>query len=213
MGETMRWTVTLGLTLTAGVAFAGGDNLNLSRGSLAKSAEFTVTYTLTPKNGSKETRAFRVEVSGERARLDYSDAALGPVRYLVNEKGVFFYIPASKAAQKMEMKGGIDQALNLAFSQVLSEMKGAARTGVANVSGQPTDVYKNPRTGTTIYIGKNPGFRLPVKMETSNAGGTVSLVASSIRLNAAIPGARFALPAGTQIIETKGAPAGLPGVK
>lgn len=209
----MRLTATLALITLASAALAGGETVRLTRASLAKSAEFVVTYTLTPKNGSKETRSFRVEVSGDRARLDYSDAALGPVRYLVNEKGVFFYIPANKAAQKMEMKGGIDQALNLAFAQVLSEMKGATKSGSAQVSGQPTDVYKNLRTGTTIYIGKNPGFRLPVKMETNNEGGTVSLVASSIRLNAAIAGGRFALPAGTQVIESKGTAAGLPGVK
>ena len=209
----MRLTTALTLVFLASAALASGEPLRLSRASLAKNAEFVVTYTLTPKNGSKETRAFRIEVSGDRARLDYSDSALGPVRYLVNEKGIFFFIPANKAAQKMEMKGGIDQALNLAFAQVLSEMKGAIRTGAANVSGQPTDVYKNPRTGTTIYIGKNPGFRLPVKMETKNEGGAVSLVASSIRLNATIVGTRFALPAGTQVIESRGGPAGLPGVK
>lgn len=189
------------------------DELKLTRASLAPSARFVVTYTLSPKNGSKDVRVFRVEVSGSRARLEYEDAALGRVRYLVNEKGAFFYIPASKAAQRMSLKGGIDQALGLAYAQVAAQMRGAKRVGTATVSGQPTDTYKNPRSGTTIYVGKAPGFRLPVKMETQNEGGRSTLLATEIRLNTAIPAARFALPPGTQVIDSKGAPGTLPGIK
>lgn len=200
--------------LAAGAARgARADELKLTRASLAPSARFVVTYTLSPKNGSKDVRTFRVEVSGNRARLEYEDAALGKVRYLVNEKGAFFYIPASKAAQKMEMKGGIDQALGLAYAQVATQMRGAKKSGTATISGQPTDIYKNARTGTVIYVGKSPGFRLPVKMETQNEGGRSTLLATEIRLNAAIPAARFALPPGTQVIDSKGAPGSLPGIK
>lgn len=185
----------------------------ISRSQLARSASFTVTSTLAPQGGSKEVQTFQVEVSGERARLDYRDAALGQVQYLVNEKGVFFFIPANRTAQRMGKTGGIEQALKLTFAQAVEQMRGAKKVGSATISGQPTDIYKNAMTGTTIYMGKKPGFRLPVKMEFRNEGGTRTLLASRIKLNIALPAGRFALPVGTQVIDTQGGPGGLPGVK
>lgn len=181
----------------------------LSRSSLAASARFTVTATLVPKNGKSESVVFQVEVSGNKARVDYSDAMLGQVRQVINEKGTFFYIPANKAAQKS--KATIEDGLKLVFQQATSEMRGAKKLGSERVSGIATDVYKNPRTGTTIYWGTTPGFTLPVKVELKNEGGSRTLLASKIQLGVKIPAERFSLPAGTQIIESQGSQS-LPGL-
>jgi outer membrane lipoprotein-sorting protein len=190
---------------------AATSALKLSRSSLASSARFTVTATLAPKNGKTEINRFQVEVSGINARVDYSDAMIGEVRYVVNEKGTFFYIPANKAAQKQ--KSSIEDGLKLVFAQAATEMQGAQKVGTASVAGIPTDVYRNPRTKTTIYLGTKPGFQLPVKVELKNEGGTRTLVASNIQLNIKIPAERFSLPAGTQFMESQAAPAGLPGTQ
>jgi membrane-bound lytic murein transglycosylase len=190
---------------------AATSALKLSRSSLASSARFTVTATLAPKSGKTEINLFQVEVSGNNARVDYSDAMIGEVRYIVNEKGTFFYIPANKAAQKQ--KASIEDGLKLVFAQAATEMQGAQKVGTASIAGIPTDVYRNPRTKTTIYVGTAPGFRLPVKVELKNEGGTRTLVASNIQLNIKIPAERFSLPAGTQFMESQGAPAGLSGTQ
>ncbi len=195
-------------------ASAASAQPTLSRKNLAKNASFTVTSTLLPNGGSKEVQTFRVEVSGDSARLDYADRFLGTVRYLANPKGIFFYIPANKTAQRQTTT--LEQALQLAFGQALSQIRGARPVGTATISGQPTDIYKSG--ATTVYVGKNPGFRLPVKVELTNEGGRRVLLASDITLNTPIPAARFALPPGTQLIEKQGGTGtgvsgGLPGVK
>jgi len=184
---------------------------SLSRASLAKSAQFTVTSTLAPQGAPAETQVFKVAVSGPKARLDYKDKTLGEVRYLVNEKGTFFFIPANKAAQKMNLK--IEDGLNTIFSQASQVLSGAKKSGTATVSGVACDVYKNAKTGSVLYLGTAPGFKLPVKMEIKNSGGVQQMQASGIKLNAAIPDAFFALPVGTQVIESQGGPGGLPGSK
>lgn len=186
-----------------------GKRATLSRANLAKTAQFTVTTVLAPKSGQKDTQVFQVAVSGEKARLDYKDRALGEVRYLVNEKGTFFFIPANKAAQKMNLK--IEDGLKTVFSQAGEVLAGAQKSGKATVSGIACDIYKNPRTGSVVYLGTTLGFTLPVKLEIRNAGGMQTMQATQIKLNGSIPSAHFALPVGTQVIETQGGPSGLPG--
>jgi hypothetical protein len=63
-----------------------------------------------------------------------------------------------------------------------------------------------------VYLGTAPGFRLPVKTVLANEGGTSTLLVSDIKLNIAVADSRFALPAGTQVIESKDAPGGMPGI-
>ena len=181
----------------------------LSRANLAKTAQFTVTTVMAPKSGPKDTQVFQVAVSGARARMDYKDKALGEVRYVVNEKGTFFFIPANKAAQKMNLR--IEDGLNTVFSQASEVLAGAQKTGKATVAGIACDIYTNPRTGSVVYLGTTPGFTLPVKLEIKNVGGVQTMQASQIKLNGSIPAAHFALPAGTQVIEGQGGPTGLPG--
>ncbi|WP_309684702.1 hypothetical protein [Armatimonas sp.] len=183
--------------------------LALSRANLAKTAQFTVTTVMAPKSGPKDTQVFQVAVSGAKARMDYKDKALGEVRYVVNEKGTFFFIPANKAAQKMNLK--IEDGLNTVFSQASEVLAGAQKTGKATVAGIACDIYTNPRTGSVVYLGTTPGFTLPVKLEIKNVGGVQTMQASQIKLNGSIPAAHFALPAGTQVIEGQGGPTGLPG--
>lgn len=180
-----------------------------SRASLAKSAQFTVTTVRAPKGGPKDTQVFQVAVSGIKARLDYKDQALGEVCYVVNEKGAFFFIPANKAAQKMNLK--IEDGLKTVFSQASDVLAGAQKTGKATVSGIACDVYTNARTGSVVYLGTTPGFTVPVKLEVKNAGGMQTMQASNIKLNGNIPAALFALPAGTQVIEGQAGAPGLPG--
>lgn len=183
--------------------------LALSRANLAKTAQFTVTTVMAPKSGPKDTQVFQVAVSGAKARMDYKDKALGEVRYVVNEKGTFFFIPANKAAQKMNLK--IEDGLNTVFSQASEVLAGAQKTGKATVAGIACDIYTNPRTGSVVYLGTTPGFTLPVKLEIKNVGGVQTMHSSQIKLNGSIPAAHFALPAGTQVIEGQGGPTGLPG--
>ena len=183
--------------------------LALSRANLAKTAQFTVTTVMAPKSGPKDTQVFQVAVSGARARMDYKDKALGEVRYVVNEKGTFFFIPANKAAQKMNLR--IEDGLNTVFSQASEVLAGAQKTGKATVAGIACDIYTNPRTGSVVYLGTTPGFTLPVKLEIKNVGGVQTMQASQIKLNGSIPAAHFALPAGTQVIEGQRGPTGLPG--
>jgi outer membrane lipoprotein-sorting protein len=179
----------------------------ITRASLAPSASFRVTQTLTPKESKGLTREYRFQVKGNKARLDYEDQAIGPVRYVANEKGVFFYIPGNKSAVKQTFKGGVEGALKLAFSQVSDQMSGAQKVGTATVNGQPTIIYKAPKTGALVYMGTRPGFRLPVKTVLSNEGGTSTVNVSEIKLNVALPDSLFALPAGTQIMDSGSAPA------
>ncbi|HVK06348.1 MAG TPA: hypothetical protein VM490_22955 [Armatimonadaceae bacterium] len=212
----MAALVSLGLVgrIEAQTAKAAATGAAVSRANLAKNAAFTVTSTLTPKGGSKVTQVYKVEVKGNNARLDYSDPAIGAVRYLANAKGVFFYIPSNNTAVKQTFKGGVDGALRVAFSQANEQLKSARKIGSATVSGQPTDIYKDARSGAIIYLGKKPGFRLPVKTVLANEGGTRTVTVTDIKLNPSIADARFALPAGTQIIDSQqGSPAvgGLPG--
>lgn len=199
--------VVAALALTISTASAQG--FQITRANLAKVASFTVTQTLSPKGGSKVSSTYKVEVSGNRARLDYADQNVGSVRYVANDKGVFLYIPASKMAVKQSFKGGVEGALKVAFAQVNEQLKTAKKTGTAKISGILTDVYKDAKSGATLYIGKQPGFRLPVKTVLSNEGGTRTLLVSSIKLNGRLPNARFAIPAGTTIDE--GGTAGMGG--
>ena len=173
----------------------------VSRANLAKNATFTVTSVLIPNGGTKSTQTFTVSVKGNQARLDYSDPATGAVRYLANARGVFFVIPANKTAIKQDIKGGVDQALQVAFSQANQQLRTATKTGTATINGMPTDVYKDAETGTILYIGKRAGFRLPVKTLLSNEGGSRTITVTNIKLNTAQPDADFALPAGVRIID------------
>ena len=185
-----------------------------SRASLANTAAFTVTNTVAPSGGgSKSVTVMRVEVKGSRARLEYNNPALGAVTYLANEKGVFLYIPANKVAQKQNFQGGVDRALQFAFEQVTRQLRTAKKTGTATVSGQPTDVYKDAASGAIVYVGRAPGFRLPVKTTVTNVGGTRTLLVTNIKTNIALPDARFAVPAGVQVIAPSGngAAGGFPG--
>jgi outer membrane lipoprotein-sorting protein len=196
-----------------GVVIAAGPTLaqkspaakvpTISRANLAQTASFTVTSVLTPNGGSKVTNTFRVEVKGNKARLDYSDPAIGDVRYVANEKGVFFVIPANKTAVRQAIKGGVDQALQVAFAQANEQLKTAKKIGAANVNGQPTDIYKDAQSGTLLYVGTKPGFRLPVKTLLTNEGGSRSISVTNIKTNITLPDARFALPAGVQIIDSQ----------
>jgi outer membrane lipoprotein-sorting protein len=186
---------------------ASGTPFAITRASLAQTASFRVTQTLQPKDGKGLTREYSIAVKGNKARLDYEDQAIGPVRYVANEKGVFFYIPGNKSAVKQTFKGGVEGALKLAFSQVNEQMEGAQKIGAATVNGQPTIIYKAPKTGALIYLGTRPGFQLPVKTLLSNAGGTSTVNVSEIKLNVALPDSLFALPAGTQIMDSGSAPA------
>lgn len=203
-------TILVGvLTTTLATPLVAAAPLTISRASLAKTASFTVTSTIAPKGGSKTTQTFRVEVKNAKARMDFENPQIGAASYLVNEKGVFLYIPSNKFAQKTNLS--IDSALRFAFSQANEQLRTAKKTGVASVSGQPTDVYTDPKKGVTLYIGKSAGFRLPVKTVQSNEGGTRTVLVSNIKLNAPIADGRFAIPKGTQVLESSGA-AGAPGI-
>jgi outer membrane lipoprotein-sorting protein len=207
--------VTMAGTAAAQKKATPGDGtpFTITRASLANTASFKVTQTLAPKEGQPLTREYRVEVKGNKARLDYEDQAIGPVRYVANEKGVYFYIPANKNAMKQTFKGGVEGALKVAFAQVADQMEGAREIGRETVAGQPTIIYKAPKTGALIYLGTRPGFRLPVKTILSNEGGTSTLTVSDIKLNVALADSRFALPAGTQILDSGSAPsAAAPGL-
>jgi len=184
----------------------GSPPFTITRANLANTASFTVTQTLAPKEGKPLTREYRIEVKWNKARLDYEDQAIGPVRYVANEKGVFFYIPANKNAMKQTFKGGVEGALKVAFAQVSEQMEGAREIGRETVAGQPTIIYKAPKTGALIYLGTRPGFRLPVKTILANEGGTSTLTVSDIKLNVALADSQFALPAGTQIMDSGSAP-------
>lgn len=179
-----------------------------SRSSLANTASFTVTNTVAPRGGSKSVTVMRVEVKGSRARLEYNNPALGAVTYLANEKGIFLYVPANKVAQKQNFQGGIDRALQFAFAQVSQQLRTAKKTGTATVSGQPTDVYKDAASGATVYVGRAPGFRMPVKTVVTNVGGTRTLLVTNIKTNIALSDARFTIPTGVQIITPGGGAAG-----
>jgi hypothetical protein len=212
----MQRTLTALGCLTMLSMVAKADPITISRANLAKNARFTVTYTLTPKGGKPDVTTFAVAVSGPSGRADYKMQGLGDVRYIANESGVYLFIPANKAAQKMMDVKGIDAALKLAFNEAVQQLKGAKKVGQSKVSGQPVDIYKNPQTGTTVCLGTAPGFKLPVKMELSNEGGKRTILVSGIQLGTAIPATFFLLPKGTQVIESKGATGagpGLPGVK
>jgi outer membrane lipoprotein-sorting protein len=180
----------------------------LSRAGLPKTAKFTFTQTVAPTGGAKTSTVMRVEVKNNKARVEYANPAVGAVTLLSNEKGFFVYVPANKIAQKQNFQGGVDRALQVMFQQVNDLLRGAQKTGTATVSGQPTDVYKNGKKGATIYISKNPNFRLPIKAVVTNAGGTRTLLVSNIKTNIALADARFAVPAGTQIIASNGSAAG-----
>lgn len=200
--------------MTVGMAAAlpgAAQGLNIARANLAKTASFTITQTTAPKGGSKVSQVARVEVKGNKARVEYSNPQIGQVMYLANEKGVFLYIPANKVAQKQDIQGGVDQFLQSAFRQVNAQLKTARKIGAATVSGQKTDVYKDARTGALLYIGRNPGFRLPVKTELKNEGGQQTLLVTNIKTNIALPDARFAVPAGVQVLKATGAAGGLSG--
>lgn len=174
----------------------------ISRANLAQNASFTVTSVLLPKGGSKVTQTFRVEVKGNKARLDYSDPALGTVRYIANEKGVFFVIPANQTAVKQGIKGGVEQALQVAFAQANEQLATAKKVGTAKIGTIPTDIYKDAKSGATLYVGTKPGFRLPVKTLLSNEGGSRSIVVTDIKTNISLPDSRFTLPAGVQVIDS-----------
>lgn len=208
----MAAAVTGGAALLAAAAVPAvyaQQSFQITRANLAKSATFTVVQTLTPKNGSKSSTVYKVEVNGNKARLDYASSDIGSVRYIANEKGVFFYIPENKMAVKQSFRGGVEGALRVTFSQVNEQLKRAKKIGTATVSGMPTDVYKDAQSGTVIYVSRKPGFRLPVKTVLSNEGGTRTVLVQNIKLNPKIADARFAIPAGTQIVDQSAG--GMPG--
>ena len=209
---------TLLLTALAVAPLMARAEPSVTRQSLAKNARFTVTYTVSPKGGAPQVQKFVVAVSGAKARADYKMDPLGDVRYLANEGGFYLYVPANKAAQKLGKAGGggIDAALKQAFGSAVQQLKGAKKVGSATVSGIPTDIYKQAKTGTTVYLGTKTGFKIPVKVEVSNEGGKRLILVTGIQLDTPVPAAVFALPKGTQVIDNKGAGSagpGLPGVK
>ncbi len=193
---------------------AGGAPGNFGRANLANAAAFTITDVLTPKQGSKVVQTMKVEVKGNRGRLDFENPAIGAVRYVANEKGVFFYIPANKTATRQQVKGGVDTAIRTAFAQFGGYLRGAKKVGTGTVSGLPAAIYKDPESGALVYVSTKPGFKLPVKLVLDNEGGKRTVTISAVRLNPSLADARFVLPAGTQVIEGGGAPvpgAGVPG--
>lgn len=213
----MLRTTLLLTALAAAPSLARAEPV-VNRQSLAKNARFTVTYTVSPKGGAPQVQKFTVAVSGAKGRADYKMDGLGDVRYLANESGFYLYVPANKAAQKLGNTGGggIDAALKQAFGNAVQQLKGAKKVGSATVSGIPTDVYQQAKTGTTVYLGTKPGFKIPVKVEVSNEGGKRLILVTGIQLDTPVPAAVFALPKGTQVIDNKGAGGagpGLPGVK
>lgn len=216
-GMLLRTATAIMVVATAALSIpvaAIAQQLKITRASLANSATFTATQTTSPKGGKPVSRVFRVEVKGNKARLDYQDDLVGQVRYVLNEKGAYQYFPGNNSAVKASIKGGVEAALKTVFQQVNEQLATAKRIGSATVSGQPTDVFKDANTGTLIYVGKRPGFRLPVKTVLSNEGGTNTLTVSNIRLNVPLQDARFTLPKGAQIIDDGNGPAlpgGLPG--
>ena len=185
---------------------------SISRASLAKTARFTITQTFAPTGGAKSTQVMHVEIKGGQARLEMNNPQVGAVTYLANPRGVFLYMPTAKIAQKQSLPEGasVEGFLRRAFGQINRQLRTAQKVGTATVSGQPTDVYKDARSGTQIYIGRNPGFRLPVKVTAKNAGGTRTLLVSNIKTNIALADARFAVPPGVRVIEASGG-AGVPG--
>ncbi|MBC8103282.1 MAG: hypothetical protein H7Z41_11900 [Cytophagales bacterium] len=186
----------------------------VSRANLANVVTFNVTQTTAPKGSAPLIRSYRVSVKGNKARVEFEDPAIGPARYIANEKGVFLYIEGSGAASKYNVKGGVDAALRQAYQFVTAQGASYKKVGTATVSGQPTDVFKNVKNGASLYVGKAAGFRLPIKSVLTNEGGTQSFLVSNIKLNASIPDAIFALPAGTQIIDgASGGAIGLGGGK
>ncbi len=201
------WGATIAIAALAfavPVSGAHAQALKISRASIAKIASFKVVSTLAPKGGLKTTQTYAVQVKGSKARLDYSDPNLGDVSYIAGDKGVFLYLPGNQTATKQGIAGGVEGALRYAFGEANNQLKTAKKIGVATVSGQKTDVYKDAKTGTTIYVSRTPGFRLPVKTVLSNVGGTRTLLVTAIKLNGSIPDARFTVPAGTQIITSQG---------
>lgn len=187
---------------------------NFSRASLANAATFTITDVLTPKQGSKVVQVMKVEVKGQKGRLDFENPAIGAVRYVANEKGVYFYIPANKTATRQQVKGGIDAAIKTAFSQFGGYLRGAKKVGTGTVSGMPTTIYKDGESGALVYVSSKPGFKVPVKLILDNEGGKRTVTISNVRLNPKLADARFALPAGTNVIDGGAAPvpgAGVPG--
>jgi hypothetical protein len=195
-----------------GTAGAAGDPFAPTRANLAKSATFTVTQTTAPKGSARVVNVYHVEVKGDKARVDFSDPAMGAERYLVSEKYLFIYTAGNNAAMKQELKGGVEMALQTAFASLSGSMKKAKRVGSAIVSGQPTDIYRDTATNAVVYLGKNAGFRLPVKAEETNVGGMTSLLVTDIRLNPVLPDTDFALPKGAQVVDTtSSAGTGVPG--
>ncbi len=197
-------SLTLPLIASAGAAppaAAAPQSFQISRANLAKAATFTVTQTTAPKGSAPLIRTYRITVKGNKARVEFDDPAIGPARYIANEKGVFLFIEGSGAATKYNVKGGVDAALLQAYRFVTSQGSSYKKVGTATVSGQPTDVFKNVKNGASLYVGKAAGFRLPVKSVLTNEGGTQSFLVSNIKLNTSPQDALFALPAGTQIID------------
>jgi outer membrane lipoprotein-sorting protein len=186
--------------------------LNVSRANLAQNASFTVTQTVAPKGGDKLTQTYNVAIKGSKARMDYEDLSVGAVRYVANDRGVFFYIPANKSAMKQTLKGGVEGALKVAFAQYATQLESARKIGTATVSGQPTTIYKDPKSGAVIYLGTKPGFRLPVKAIMENEGGTRTFLVTNIKLNVPLKDDLFVLPAGTQIIDSSDSSGGIPGI-
>ncbi len=209
-----RLPMALGVLLMApvlGVAQKPTAVPQVSRANLANAASFTVTSVLLPNGGSKVTQVFRVEIKGNKARLDYSDPTTGNVQYLANDKGVFFVIPSNKTAVKQSIQGGVEQALQVAFAQANEQLKTAKKIGATTVNGMPADIYKDSKTGTTVYVGKKLGFRLPLKTLVANEGGSRTITVTNIKINPTLADSRFALPVGVQIVDGGNGPIGTGG--
>jgi hypothetical protein len=189
------------INASAAPATAAPKSFQVTRANLAKNASFTVTQTTAPKGSAPLVRTYKITVKGNKARVEFDDPAIGPARYIANEKGVFLFIEGSGAATKYNGGGGVDAALQQAYRFVTSQGANYQKTGTATVSGQPTDVYKNVKNGASLYVGKAAGFRLPIKSVLKNQGGTQSFLVTNIKLNITPQDALFALPAGTQIID------------
>lgn len=143
--------------------------------------------------------------------MDYADPMTGAVQYLANDKGVFFVIPANKTAVKQNIKGGVEQALQVAFAQANEQLKTAKKIGETTVNGMPADIFKDADSGTTIYVGKKTGFKLPLKTLIANEGGSRTITVTNIKINPKIEKTRFDLPKGMQIVDGGSSPVGAVG--
>ena len=186
---------------------AGADEAGFTRADLAKTASFTITSSVQPKDKSKVSQVTRVEVKGNRARAETVVGGL-PTVTLIQDKAIYVFHPGSKLVTKQPPEGDLDAFLRRLYEGKDRFLKTARKVGTESISGQPTDVYRDEAAGVLVYRGTKPGFRLPVKITKDGDSGSETLLITDIKTNIALPDARFALPQGAQVIEARPAPEG-----